>query len=101
MDVEEDEDRDWSSFKYATLIFECEHDTEMNFAIRLSRYVNSRKEGWDIRYDHKRDLSSIRHLNSFEILLMNMDQNGTRIILDETYETYEVQPEEEPEATFM
>lgn len=100
MEVEEDEDRSWSSFKYATLVFECESDDSLNFAIRLSRYVNDREEGWDIQYDIKRDIRSLKYLNSFEILLMKMDQNGTKIILDTTYENDEVLPEAEPEATF-
>ncbi|MET3658141.1 hypothetical protein [Sporosarcina psychrophila] len=100
LEVEEDENRSWSSFKYATLIFECEKDEKMNFSIRLSRYVDDRKESWDVRYDKKREISSLRYLNSFEILLMKMDQDGTKIILDTTYENDEVQPEAEPEATY-
>ncbi len=100
LEVHEDEERSWNSFKYATLVFECEHDKEMNFAIRLSRYNGSSREGWDIHYDRVPDLKSLRYLNDFEILLMRLEQNRTTLILDSTYEDDEVRPEKEPEVTF-
>lgn len=99
-EVQEDESRNWSSFEYATLVFECDHDESMNYAIRLSRWNNSKDKGWDIRYDRTPDISSLRHLNDFEVLLMNLDQNQTKLILDSTYENDDIQPEKEPEASF-
>lgn len=99
-DTNKDDDRSWSSFDYATLVFECEHDEEMNFAIRLSKYNGGKDKGWDIRYDKTPDLKSLRHLNNFEILLMNLTQNGTTLILDEEYGNDEVQPEIRPELSY-
>ncbi|OBG93855.1 hypothetical protein A9X05_09125 [Mycobacterium sp. E3298] len=90
----------WESFKYANLILECEKDEDMNFAVRLSRWKDDRKEGFEIKYDTRHDLHSIKHLNSFELFLMKLDQNGTRVIIDEEYSNDEVTPEKEPEATF-
>lgn len=98
--VEYNDSRSWSSFKYAVLTFECEKDEDMNFEISLSRYTNGSDKGWDIRYDGKRELKSLRYLNEFEILLMNLSQNHTTIILDEDYATDDVRPEAEPEASF-
>ncbi|MEH6891892.1 hypothetical protein V7024_19820 [Bacillus sp. JJ864] len=98
-EVDEDEGREWSSFKYATLVFECDHDEKMSFALRLSKWKEE-NEGWDMQYDKIPDLKSLRHLNSFEMLLMKLKQNGTKIILDETYDNDSVQPEERPELSY-
>lgn len=97
MNVERDSERSWSSFEYATLLFECEHDKNMNFAIRLSRW--KKEEGWSIDYDKSPDISSLRSLSDFEILLMRLDQGGTQLILDSEYESDDVRPEKEPEVT--
>lgn len=70
----------------------------MNFAIRLSKW--GKRDSWDIQFDAKHDISSLRHLNEFEILLIKLDQNGVRLILDSDYESDEVEPDKEPEATF-
>lgn len=98
MNVSYDDERSWSSFDYATLVFECEHDEKMNFAVRLSKW--DKRDAWDIRFDAKHDISSLRHLNEFEILLMKLDQNGVRLVLDSDYESDEVVPDKEPEPTF-
>ncbi len=98
MNVSYDDERSWSSFDYATLVFECEHDEDMNFAIRLSKW--EKRDSWNMRFDAKHDISSLRHLNEFEILLMKLDQNGVSLILDSDYESDEVEPDKEPEATF-
>lgn len=100
MEIEENESRSWSSFSHAQLIFECEHDEDMNFSIHLSRYNESRSEGWDINYDKNPQVSSLRHLNDFELFLMKLNQNYTKIILDSTHETDEVRPDEEPELSY-
>ena len=100
--VEYDSDRSWSSFEYATLTFECDHDEDMNFAIRLSRWNGSRDEKWDIRYDSPAttDLKSLRHLNDFEILLMKLTQNHAKLIITEESDWESIVPEAEPEAHF-
>ncbi|HDX9674158.1 TPA: hypothetical protein ROY08_001415 [Bacillus cereus] len=97
MNVERDNERSWSSFEYATLLFECEHDETMNFAVRLSRW--KKEEVWSIDYDKSPDISSLRRLSDFEILLMRLDQGGTQLILDSEYENEHVRPEKEPEVT--
>lgn len=99
-EVEHDEDRSWSSFKYATLVFKCEHDEEMNFVIRLSRYEKDPVNEWDVRYDKTTDIRSLKHLNDFEILLINLDQHKTKLLIDKDYDDCEVFTEEEPEANF-
>ncbi|MDY7963842.1 hypothetical protein [Bacillus thuringiensis] len=99
-EVVEDDDRDWSSFRYATLVFECDHDEKMNFAIRLSKWKSRKGEGWDMEFDNVPDLKSLRNLNSFELLLMKMNQDRTQIILDEIDDSDSIVPEERPELSY-
>ncbi|HFJ9463805.1 TPA: hypothetical protein ACGW7V_002997 [Bacillus cereus] len=99
-EVVEDDDREWSSFKYATLVFECDHDEKMNFAIRLSKWKSRKGEGWDMQFDNVPDLKSLRNLNSFELLLMKMNQDRTQIILDEMDDSDSIVPEERPELSY-
>ena len=91
--VDEDESRNWSSFEYATLVFECEKDESMNFAIRLSKYNKDKDGKWDIAYDTAHDIKSLRYLNAFEIFLMKLVQNHTTLEMDITNESDEVTPE--------
>lgn len=98
MEVEIDERRSRSSFDYATLRFECEHDEKLNFEIKLSKW--DKKELWDIDYRNDSNISSLRYLNDFAIYLMRLNQGGAKLELDEKYDSDEVTPEKEPEPTF-
>lgn len=100
LNVNYDDDRDWSSFTYATLTLECEHDEEMNFILRIHKYNKDKKEEWSMSYDSAKDISSLRRLNNFEILLMRLNQAGTKLIIDTDSENDEITPEQEPEATY-
>lgn len=97
-EVEENEDRDWSSFEYAVLRFECEHDENMNFEATMSKYKND--DYWTLRFRNTLDLRSLRNVDEFEIFLTKIDQNGCRIEMDETYGSEDITLEKEPEATF-
>lgn len=99
MEVEIEEGRSWSSFEYATLRFECEHDEKLNFEIKLNRW--SQKELWDINYRNDSNISSLRYLNDFSIYLMRLDQSGVKLELDKECDSDEVTPEKEPEPTFV
>lgn len=99
-EVDYNETRDWSSFEYAVVSFECEKDKDMNFSFRMSHYKNSKDKGWDVTYDSKHDINSLRHLNKFEMLLMKLVQNNTKIIVDKDRDSDDIQPEQEPEASF-
>ncbi|MBU5262028.1 hypothetical protein [Bacillus atrophaeus] len=93
-----DESPSWSSFEHARVIFECEHDEDMNVEIKISRWKE--KEKWDIDYKAIHNISSLRYLDEFEILLMKLTQNSTKLILDSDAESDSVEPEKEPEPTF-
>lgn len=97
LEVEYSEDRSWSSFKDAKIIFECEKDEEMNVEIRLKKF---REYNWTITSQSIHDISSLRYLDEFQIFLMNLAQSGTKIIIDTEYEDVEVEVETEPEPIF-
>jgi len=97
--VEEDESRRWSSFEYATLVFECEKDEKMNFILKLYKYSKGDKE-WNITFDTAMDIKSLRYLNEFEIFLMKLEQFGTKLEMDITDDSDEITPNAEPEASF-
>jgi len=98
--VEEDESRRWSSFEYATLVFECEKDENMNFILKLHKFSKSENEKWSITFDTASDIKSLRYLNEFEIFLMKLEQFGTKLEMDITDESDEITPNAEPEASF-
>ncbi|MDR3560518.1 MAG: hypothetical protein P4N59_03615 [Negativicutes bacterium] len=101
LDVDHDESRSWSCYRNAKLIFECEHDEEMNFAIPIYQWEEEKKKDeWSISYHSAKDISSLRHLNKFEILLMSINQAGTKLVLDTDHERDDIQPEKEPEARY-
>lgn len=101
LEVEHDDDkRSWSSYDRATLILECEHDENMNFAIELSKWKDRKIEEWTIEYDEVRDINSLRYLNEFGVFLMQINQAGTKLIIDTESEEDEILPEAEPEASY-
>lgn len=99
MEVEYTNDRSWSDYKRAVLVFECEHDEKMNIEIPIYRWNTIHKNGeWRIDYKANHDLNSLRNLNKFDIFLMKLVQDYTMLILDSDHESDEVEPEAKPEA---
>jgi hypothetical protein len=99
-DIEFLEGRSWSDFEYALIAFECEHDEKMNFELKIHRWKKFDKEQWTIDYDATHNLNSLRYLNEFQILLMKLKQNGTRLILDSHGDEDEVEVEARPEPDY-
>lgn len=97
-EIEMSEVRSWSSYDYATLTFTCEHDEELNYCVRLSKW--NKNESWDISYDRSPEIKSLRNLSEFELLLMRLSQNRVKLKFESTYEEDYVTPEKEPEASF-
>lgn len=97
-EIEEMEKRSWSIYENKKLFLECEHDEKMNFEIMFKQFKDY---GWEIDYETKNiDLTSLRNLNSFEVFLLKIKQNGTKIEMDKNYFEESIRPEEEPEAYF-
>lgn len=98
MRIEESERSTWSSLHRAVIIFENEHDEELNMEIPISK--------WDFEKEYTLDslgcvdIKSLRYLGEFDMLLMRLQRAGTKIIIDKMEDDGEIYPEEEPEASF-
>lgn len=97
LEVEYYNDRDWSSYKHATILFVCAKDEEMNREIKISKF---KEYDWNLDSKPVHDISSLRFLDEFSIFLMNLSQSGTKIIIDTEYENDELEVEAKPEASF-
>ncbi|MFD0587646.1 hypothetical protein ACFQZE_06500 [Paenibacillus sp. GCM10027627] len=99
-EVEYNTDRSWSDIERAVLVFECDHDKDMNFEINIHRWKKFDKDKWTIDYDSVHDLNSLRNLSEFEVLIMKLRQSYAKLIIDSDSECDEVEPEAEPEASY-
>ena len=99
LEVEHAIERSWMKMEKATVIFECEQDESLNIAIPIHRFTDISKD-WTIDYKTSSDLNGLRHLNSFEVFLMKLDQNFIRLEIDTHHESDEVTPEEIPEPSY-
>jgi len=99
MEVEHEDKRSWSSssFEYAKVIFECEHDEDLNLEIRLSKFMDY---GWELSTEFDTSIKSLRYLDDLKIYFLKLNQNGTKIEIDEDDLSDEVRPEKEPEVSF-
>lgn len=98
----EEEGRRWSYFRYATVDFmvdEEDQEDELYRTIRLTRYVNDRKEGWEIRTDTHPDIYSLRYMDEFDLLLSKLQKADVRVIIDDEEDSDSVYPDEKPELT--
>jgi len=94
----EDEKRSWSNLTTDKLIFECEHDEDMNYEILLAKWDHIHNGEWNIVNSQIVDIRSLRNMTEFEIFIMTLKQHGTTVILDEIRGEDEVIPEKDPEA---
>lgn len=97
-EIQEHEKRNWSSYSEATMFFECEKDDRMNFEVKLRKWTN--ESPWRLALDENCDIAALRHLDEFKIYLMKLAQNSVRIEIDSFGENEEVQPKQEPEASW-
>ena len=100
---EEEDKRSWSSYKYATLDFSVDDDEqedELNRTIRLSRWKNDKKTGWEIRTECNPAISSLRHLDKFDLLLVKLQREDVRLMVDVADDDDYVYSDTKPEATY-
>lgn len=100
---EEEDSRPWSSYKYATLDFTVddeEQENELNRTIRLSKWDGDKKAGWEIRTECNPTISSLRHLDIFDLLLVKLQRADVRVIVDIKYDEDCVYSESKPEPTY-
>ena len=103
MQFEEEDKPTWSSFQHGKIIFENDHDKSLNIEIPVTQYINSygKNEPYSISLSSDIKISSLRRLSDFEVLLLRLERAGTAIIIDKEWDSSYIEPEKEPEATFV
>ncbi|MFR2890924.1 hypothetical protein [Clostridium butyricum] len=100
-EFETGEERGWIKQENGRIIFECAHDENMNVCIDVYRWNDIHKEDmWSFSVNGECNLSSLRNLDEFKVYLMSLKQAGADIEIDKNYDSYDILPEKEPEATF-
>ena len=95
MEVVHEDERPWSSFQYAKVVFECEKDESLNHEIHLSKF---KKYPWSMSVEIDSSISSLRHLNIFKVYLLKLKHSGARIEIDSECLEDDVEPKAEREA---
>lgn len=101
-EIKKEQDRSWSCFDRAVLEFgvtEEEQQENLNRTIRLNHYKNG-AEGWDIIAEINPEITSLRYLDDFDILLIKLQRGMVKLIIDEESDWDNVISENEPEATY-
>lgn len=97
-EFEECEDRNWLKKRAGRIIFECEHDENMNFCIDVYRYDDIHKENmWSFNINSSCNISSLRRLSEFEVYLLSLNQCNVDIEIDMYDDSEDIKPEKEPE----
>lgn len=102
-EFEEENERDWSSFKYATVDFmvdEEDQSNDLNRTIRLYKWDGDKKDGWTIRVDTNLDIRSLRNMEKFDLLLTKLYKADVKLIVDELSEEDYIYSDTKPEPTY-
>jgi hypothetical protein len=96
------EKQSWSVFERGMLRFCCNHDERLNFEVPIIKWTGERRDGWKINVDSFAGIKSLRYLDDFQILLMNLSQNDVFLLIDDSCDNDEdsVTLDQEPEASF-
>ena len=102
MIVEELDKPSWSNVQRAVITFQNKHDESLNIEIPISKWVwdSGKEEPYVLSPGNDLMISSLRNMNDFQILLMSLTRARTSIIIDKDYDSDDIFPEAEPEASF-
>jgi hypothetical protein len=103
LDFEAEEERAWSSFRYATVdlfVNDEEQEEELNKTVRLSHWGNDRKQGWMIRTDCAPSIYSLKNMDKFDLLLAKLQRADVRVIVDVDCDEDYVYSDDKPEPTY-
>lgn len=102
MQYEEEDKPSWSSQQRAVITFENEHDEKLNVEIPISKWVwdSGKEEPYTLTSFSDIAISSLKNLDEFQLLLLRLARAGTAIVIDKDYESGDIYPEKEPEASF-
>lgn len=101
--IEEEKGSIWSSFEYKRLqltVDEEDQEDDLNKTILLSRWKNSRDEGYEIRYEIEPTFKNLRYLSDFDVFMLRLMRSDVKIIDTEQEYEDEVEPDEKPEASW-
>ena len=101
-EIKKEQERSWSCFDRAVLEFsvaEEEQQENLNRTIRLDHYKNG-AEGWDIIAEINPEITSLRYLDDFDILLIKLQRGMVKLIIDEESDWDSVISDNEPQATY-
>lgn len=101
MSVEYEENRSWSDFEKADIVFECEHDEDMNFSVPISRWKKYDGDKWKIDYKATPDIISLKHMKDFELFLIKLQKAYINLFIDDEDCQEEITPSAEPEVDFV
>lgn len=102
MRYEEEDKPSWSNTQRAVITFENEHDEKLNVEIPISKWVwdSGKEEPYTLTSFSDIAISSLKNLDEFQLLILRLARAGTAIIIDEEYDSGDIYPEKEPEASF-
>jgi hypothetical protein len=96
------QDRSWSYFDRAVLEFgvtEEEQQENLNRTIRLNHYKNG-AEGWDIITEINPEITSLRYLDDFDVLLIRLSKGMVKLIINEESDWDNVISDNKPQETY-
>lgn len=84
-----------TSFTTAMLHFTADGQEDLNFSVELTHW--NRDDYWTIKAPRNMNISSLRSMDSFEVLLLSLDQTFAQLTFEEGYEEDWITPEKRPE----
>lgn len=106
-EITEDESSYYRNNEHAVLLLhigeseDTSNQETLNREVHLTRYGWEKEKGWRLDYGNVSDIKSLRVMPSFDVYLLALSQNGTRIVgeIDDCVDD-SVVPEDEPEISF-
>lgn len=102
--VEDDDRYGRFSNEYAVLLCQIgedesdENKEKLNRRVRLTHYSWEKEEGYRIEYSGATDITSLKYMPDFDVWLLALSQNGTRVIAERgDGESDEFEPNAQPE----
>lgn len=86
----EDVSNDWSNYKTLMVTFECEEDEDLRFEFSIQTWRKNKNEKYSSNYKRPCELNSLRHLNDFDMLLLQVSQGYENIVLDSDGDSDEI-----------
>lgn len=88
-------------FHYATLVLTTEDQEDLSFQVRLSKWTEKIKDGYEFRYDANPELTSLSTMNDFEVYLCALSRSGVVITWESRTIDYPVELNKEPELDYV